>query len=190
MVLVSNCTNPPCFKESAELSYRWSLFLLNASWSEEVQQLQTITGTVLNTTYLVINPHTLVPDRHYRLTVDLENVNVDNSNGFAVWLFKTSTVPTGGTCTANTSSGVAVKTTFTVDCTNWDDPNMPLLYEFTLPLADGLSTILSYGYTTAAELILPPGDLLKNYTLTIEAVITSSTGSKASTLINVQVSGN
>ncbi|XP_078349636.1 LOW QUALITY PROTEIN: polycystin-1-like protein 2 [Oculina patagonica] len=187
MILVSNCTNPPCFKESAELRYRWSLFLLNASWSEEVQQLQTMTGTALNTTYLVINPHMLVPDQNYRLTVDLENVNVDNSNGFAVWLFKTSTVPTGGTCTANTSSGVAVKTTFTVDCTNWDDPNTPLLYEFMLPLADGLSTILSYGYTTAAELILPPGDPLKNYTLTIEAVITSSTGSKANTSINVQV---
>ena len=189
-ILVSNCSNPPCFKESAELSYRWSLFLqtnpLNVSWS--VQQLQNMAGTALITPDLVISPHALVPDRNYRLTVDLENVNADNSNGFAVWLFKTSTVPTGGTCTGNTSSGVGVKTTFTLDCTNWDDPNTPLLYEFILPLADGLTAILSYGYATAVKLILPPGDPLRNYTLTIEVVITSSIGSKADTSTNIQVS--
>lgn len=191
VVLVSNCTNSPCFKESTELSYQWSLFSqtnpLNSSWSE-VHQLQTITGTTLNTTYLVINPNTLVPDRNYRLTVDLENVNSENSNGFSLWLFKTSTIPAGGTCTANTSSGVAVETTFILHCTNWHHPDTPHLYEFVLPLADGLSTILSYGYSTAVEVILPPGDPLNNYTLTIETVITSSIGSRANTSINVEVS--
>ena len=190
VVLVSNCTNSPCYKESAELRYQWSLFSqtnpLNSSWSE-VHQLQTMTGTALNTSNLVINPSTLVPGRNYRLTVDLKNVNDEDANGFAVWLFKTSAIPAGGTCTANTSSGVAVDTTFLLHCTNWHDPNEPLLYEFVLPLADGLSTILSYGYSTAVEVILPPGDPMEGYTLTMETLVTSSIGSRANTSINVKV---
>ena len=189
--MVSNCTNSPCFMESIELSYQWSLFSwadpLNSSWSE-VYQLQAITGTTINSSNLVINPNTLIPGRDYRLTVDIANVNREDSNGYAVWLFKTSTIPAGGKCTANISSGVAVDTAFILHCTNWDDPNAPLLYEFVLPLADGLSTILSYGYSTAVELILPPGDPLKNYTLTIKVVITSSIGSRVDTSINMNVS--
>ena len=129
MILVSKCSNHPYFKESTELRYRWSLFLqtnpLNDSWSE-IHQLQTITGTALNTANLVIRAHTLIPGRHYRLTVQVENVNSVNSNGFAVWLFKTGTVPAGGTCTANTSSGIAVATAFTVDCINWGKTNTQL----------------------------------------------------------------
>ena len=191
VALASNCTNSPCFGESVKLRYQWSLFSqtnpLNSSWSE-VHQLQTITGTMLNTSNLVINPRTLVPGQDYRLTVDIENVNGEDSNGFAVWLFKTSTIPADGTCTANTSSGVAVDTAFTLFCANWYDPNAPLLYEFVLPLADGLSTILSYGYSTTVELILPPGDPMENYTLTIETVISSSIGSRANTCIDVKVS--
>lgn len=179
--------------ESTKLSYQWSLFSqtnpLNSSWTE-VHQLQTMTGTSLNTSYLVINPNTLVPGRDYRLTVDMEDANGEDSNGFARWLFRTSTIPDSGTCITNTSSGVTVDAAFTLHCTNWQDPNEPLLYEFVLPLADGLSTILSYGYSTAVDLILPPGDPLKNYTLTIEAVISSSIGSRADTAINVKVSAD
>ena len=190
VVLVSNCTNSPCFKESAELKYKWSLFSqtnpLDSSWSE-VHQMQTITATSLNTSNLVVKPNTLIVGRDYRLTVDLENANGEDSNGFAVWLFKTSTIPAGGTCTANASSGVAVDTAFTLSCANWYDPNSPLLYELVLPLANGLSTILSYGYSTVIEVILPPGDPMQNYTLTIEALITSSIGSRANTSINVKV---
>lgn len=190
MVLVSNCTNSPCYKETAELRYQWSLYLqtnpLNSSWSE-VHQLQTITGTALNASNLVINPSTLVPGQDYRLTVNLEDVNDGDANGFAVWLFKTSAIPAGGTCTANTSSGVAIDTTFILYCTDWDDPNEPLLYEFVLPLADGLSTILSYGYSKAVEVILPPGDPMENYTLTMDTVVTSSIGSRANASINVKV---
>lgn len=191
VVLFSNCTNSPCFKESTELKYQWSLFSQkhppDSSWSE-VHQMQTITGTSLNTSNLVINPNTLIAGRDYRLIVYLENVNGEDSNGFAVWLFKTSTIPADGTCTANTSSGVAVGTAFTLSCANWYDANAPLLYELVLPLADGLSTILSYRYSTVVEVVLPPGDPMENYTLTIETVVTSSIGSRANTSINVKVS--
>lgn len=90
-------------------------------------------------------------------------------------------------CNANPSSGVAVETTFTLSCTNWHDPNTPLLYGFMLPLAEGLSTILWYGYSTNAEVMLPPGDPLKNNSLTIKAGVTSSTGSKTNTSLDVQV---
>ena len=191
ITLVVNCTNPPCYKENALLSYRWRLFLetntTNESWSE-LHQLQTIVGTKLNSTYFMIIPNMIVPGRNYRVIVHLDNLNDETSKGFSVWLFKASTIPSGGTCVANRSSGLAVETIFTLACTNWDDPNSPLLYEFVLPLAAGLSAILSYGYSTVAEMILPPGDPLKNYSLTIDAIVTSSTGSRSNTSLTVQVS--
>ena len=91
------------------------------------------------------------------------------------------------TCTANPSSGVAVKTNFTLDCTHWNDPNTPLLYEFMLHLADGLSTILWYGYSTNTEMMLPPGDPLKNNSLTIKIGVTSTTGLRTNALLDIQV---
>ncbi len=90
-------------------------------------------------------------------------------------------------CNVNPLSGVAVETNFTFDCSKWDDPNKPLVYEFMLPLADGLSTILWYGYSTTTKIKLPPGDPLKNKSLTIKAAVTSSTGSKSNTSLDIQV---
>ena len=104
------------------------------------------------------------------------NVTTDKSKG-------TGTI----TCNANPSSGVAVETTFTLSCTNWHDLNTPLLYDFMLPLAEGLTTILWYGYSSNAEVVLPPGDPLKNNSLTIHVDATSPIGSKENTSLDVQV---
>ena len=91
------------------------------------------------------------------------------------------------TCNANPSSGVAVETAFTLSCANWHDPNTPLIFDFTLPLAKGLSTILWYGYSNNADIVLPPGDPLKNNSLTIHVSETSPTGSRGNTSLDVQV---
>jgi len=93
------------------------------------------------------------------------------------------------TCNANPSSGVAVETSFTLSCTNWHDLNTPLLYDYMLPSAEGLTTILWYGYSSHAEVVLPPGDPLKNNSLTIHIGATSPTGSQENTSLDVQVCG-
>ena len=91
------------------------------------------------------------------------------------------------TCNANPSSGVAVKTSFTLSCANWPDLNTPLFYDYTLYLGEGLITILWYGYSSNVEVLLPPGDSLKNNSLKIHVGATSSTGSKETTSLDVQV---
>ena len=91
------------------------------------------------------------------------------------------------TCNANPSSGVAVKTSFTLSCNNWYDLKTPLLYDYMLPLAEGLTTILWHGYSSHAEVVLPPGDPLKNNSLTIHIGATSLTGSRENTSLDVQV---
>ena len=91
------------------------------------------------------------------------------------------------TCNANPSSGVAVETSFTLSCTSWRDINTPLLYDYTLHLAEGLTTILGYGYSTNVEVLLPHGDTLKNNSLKIHVGATSPTGSKEDTSLEVQV---
>ena len=90
-------------------------------------------------------------------------------------------------CNANPSSGVAVETSFSLSCANWHDLNTPLLYDCTLHLAEGLTTILWYGYSSNVEVLLPPGDSLKNNSLKIHVGATSSTGSKETTSLDVQV---
>ena len=91
------------------------------------------------------------------------------------------------TCNANPSSGVAVETSFTLSCANGHDLNALLLYDLTLPLAEGLTTILWYGYSSNLEVVLPPGDPLKNNSLTTHVSATSPTGSKENTSLDVQV---
>ena len=185
---VANCTNSPCYTKSALLSYHWRLFQeTNESWSE-LHQMQEIRGTRANSNFFTINPDAIIPGRKYRLTIDVENMNDDSSKGFSAWLFESSTIPFGGSCTANKLSGVAIQTVFTLKCANWNDPNTPLLYEFLLPLAEGLSAILSYSYTSATEIMLPPGEFVKNYSLTIDVVVASSIGSSSSTSLTMQVS--
>ena len=90
-------------------------------------------------------------------------------------------------CNANPSSGVAVETLFTLSCANSHDLNTPLLYDYTLQLAEGLTTILWYGYSSNVEVVLPPGDPLKNNSLKIHVGTTSPTGSKENTSLDVQV---
>ena len=90
-------------------------------------------------------------------------------------------------CNANPSSGVAVETSFTLSCANSYDLNTPLLYDFTLPLAEGLTAILWYGYSSNVDVVLPPGDRLKNNSLKVHVGATSPTGSKGNTSLDVQV---
>ena len=185
---VANCTNSPCYTKSALLSYHWRLFQeTNEAWSE-LHQMQEIRGTRANSNFFTINPDAIIPGKKYRLTIDVENINDGSSKGFSAWLFKSSTIPFGGSCTASKSSGVAIQTVFTLKCANWNDTNTPLLYEFLIPLAEGLSAILSYSFSTATEIVLPPGEFVKNYSLTIEAVVANSIGSSSSTSLTIQVS--
>ena len=91
------------------------------------------------------------------------------------------------TCNANPLSGVAVETSFTLSCTNWLDLDTPLLYDYMLPLARGLTTILWYGYSTNVDVLLPPGDPLKNNSLTVHVCATNPTGSRENTSLDIQV---
>ena len=91
------------------------------------------------------------------------------------------------TCNANPSSGVAVETLFTLSCANSHDLNTPFLYDYTLHLAERLTTILWNGYSSNVEVVLPPGDPLKNNSLKIHVGTTSPTGSKENTSLDVQV---
>ena len=189
MSVTSNCTNPSCHKENVQLIYSWTSFIqstLNSSWTR-VEELKKMTRTALNSSSLVVYPNMLLPGRNYRLEVALDNVKGESSRGFSVWRFTTFSVPRGGVCSVNTPSGVAMQETFTLSCTGWEGPNQPFLYEFMVTLAQGTSTILSYGYSSVAEVILPPGDPSKNYSLTIDVYIISSTGSRAKTAIEVRV---
>ena len=104
------------------------------------------------------------------------NVTTDKSRG-------TATI----TCNANPSSGIAVETSFSLFCANWHDLDTPPLYDYMLPLARGLTTILWYGYSTNVDVVLPPGDSLKNNSLTVHVSATSPTGLKENTSLVIQV---
>ena len=183
-----NCTNSLCLSKNVQLRYRWTLFIQSPSnelWTRVDHE--SMAETPLNSSSLVIQPNALITGRNYYLNASMDNSMDGSSSGFSLWRFTTMSVPSGGVCTVNPRSGVAVEQTFTFACANWASGQQPLLYEFMMYTVQGLTTILSYGYLSTAELILPPGDPSKDYHLKIVVYIISPTGSRAKTTIDVQV---
>ena len=145
-----------------------------------------LASTPLNSPSLVINANTLIPGRRYCLNASIANF-VDSCSGFSKWCFATTVIPTGGSCTANPLSGVSLQQYFVFSCTSWEDENQPLLYEFMTTTVQGLVTTLSYGYLPVVEMTLPPGEASKNYFLTVDVFITSTSGSRTKATISLQV---
>lgn len=182
-----NCTNSPCHSKNAHLRRQWTLSIQNpsdGSWTTVNHDI--LASTPLNSPSLVINANTLIPGRRYCLNASIANF-VDSCSGFSKWCFATTVIPTGGSCTANPLSGVSLQQYFVFSCTSWEDENQPLLYEFMTTTVQGLVTTLSYGYLPVVEMTLPPGEASKNYFLTVDVFITSTSGSRTKATISLQV---
>lgn len=162
-------------------SYHWMLYQRDKSnptaWKQS-NDLQLITSTPLNSSRIVIKENSLNQGMNYRLTVLVSNT--DGFAGISAYDFLTSLPPVGGTCSIEPSSGIALRTYFTLSCSRWTSSNTPLSYQFQVQLYNGLTSVVYHGFNTSAESLMPSGNMSQNFTLKINVTVSDSNGATAS----------
>ena len=132
----------------------------------------------LNSSRIVIKENSLNQGMNYRLTVLVSNT--DGFAGISAYDFLTSLPPVGGTCSIEPSSGIALRTYFTLSCSGWTSSNTPLSYQFQVQLYNGLTSVVYHGFNTSAESLMPSGNMSQNFTLKINVTVSDSNGATAS----------
>ncbi|KAL9965160.1 hypothetical protein ACROYT_G028923 [Oculina patagonica] len=166
-------------------SYNWILYQGEQSnpivWKRR-NDLQLITSTPLNSSWIAIKESSLAGGKNYRLAV-----LVTNAHGFAgisAYDFATSLPPGGGTCTIKPKSGISLRTYFHLSCSGWTSYNFPLSYQFRYQLNNGLTNVVYHGLNTSVVSLLPSGDMTNNFTLNFVVTVTDSSGA-STTYVNL-----
>ncbi|XP_078376213.1 polycystin family receptor for egg jelly-like [Oculina patagonica] len=162
------CKGPKCTKIS---SYEWILYKQHPSnasapnadiiWHKK--DLQNITSTPLDSSSIVIKKGSLDGGKNYRLALFVRTS--DKQSGMSVCDFSTASPPTGGTCSITPSSGISLKTKFSLTCRNWTSDSTPLSYQLQYQLGNGLYSMLYRGLNSTVISWLPPGKMSDNYTV-------------------------
>lgn len=106
-------------------------------------------------------------------------LNTDGIAGISAYDFLTSLPPVGGTCNIEPSSGIALRTYFTLSCSEWTSFNTPLSYQFQVQLYNGPTSLVYHGFNTSVESLLPSADLSQNFTLKLNVIVSDSHGATA-----------
>ena len=168
-------------------SYHWMLYQRDKSnptvWKQS-NDLHLMTSTPLNSSRLVIKENSFNSGMNYRLAILVTSEN--SFAGISAYDILTSSPPVGGTCSIEPSSGIALRTYFTLSCSGWTSSNTPLSYQFQLQLFHGLTSVVYHGLNTSVESLLPSGDLSQNFTLKLNVTVIDSNGASA-TYANLSV---
>ena len=113
----------------------------------------------------------------------------DGIEGLSAYDIVTATPPSGGRCVIIPSSGISLKTDFSLSCSDWVSDATPLTYQFQYRLDNGLYSMVYYGVNNTVISWLPPGNRSHNYKVEIRATVTNNYGASAPTVnISVRVS--
>ena len=85
------------------------------------------------------------------------------------------------------ASGVTLATEFTFACTNWQDTDLPLQYEFIYLTADDLLNVVYKGQQFSTYTNLPVGDKANNFSLDFRVRVADMLGAFTEVGIPVQV---
>lgn len=99
--------------------------------------------------------------------------------------FRPNTPPQGGTCVLNKYVGQAVLDMFQLDCSSWNDYDLPLTYQVTVPKLDNTYIILAKKNISSMALRLPVGDQNDAFRLRLEVYVIDSLA--ANTKVNVSL---
>ena len=86
-------------------------------------------------------------------------------------MFLTNEAPKGGACFGSPTRGDALVTKFHIWCDGWEDPDMPLSYEFYYKNDEGKLVLFYYGFHNYTNSELPLGNPARDYTLEIHMKI-------------------
>ncbi|XP_078585987.1 polycystin-1-like protein 2 isoform X1 [Branchiostoma floridae x Branchiostoma japonicum] len=192
LVLESDCTN--CAAGDS-LTYVWSL--TPGSLTETVQQLDWARTTTGSTTYsLGIKSGTFQGAETYTARVEVSRAGV---TGFSEFAFTTNTPPAAGTCQVSPREGVELTDLFSIQCSGFQDPDTPLMYEFSY--LTGGEAIASFSTTEQDDFVIlgtspepalegqtfPAGLASRNYAVTVRVTARDSLGAETAVTLSVTV---
>ncbi|CAH3159311.1 unnamed protein product, partial [Pocillopora meandrina] len=101
----------------------------------------------------------------------------------------TAIPPRGGDCSITPPSGISLETNFSLSCSNWENDNTPLSYQFQYRLENGLYNVLYRGANNNITTSwIPPGISTDNFTVKVIATVTYNCGISASPVsLKVQI---
>ena len=181
------CAGASC---GGTLSYKWSLLqdISNTSnkiqWGE-VPEMQRLLSTRLSSTTLVTYPRILAPDVLYKFVLTVQRQG--GHSGYSEYQVTPNSPPVEGTCDVSPASGVTLTTEFTFTCTDWQDPDLPLQYEFIYFTDNDLLNVVYQGVQTTKKTNLPAGYKANNFTIDFRVRVTDMLGAFTEVKIPVQV---
>ncbi|XP_068717180.1 polycystin-1-like protein 2 [Montipora capricornis] len=176
LALQTSCAGCAC--ETAR--YKWLLISLDPLGNETSEVLtpdMTLTG--LNLPGIIIKENELAGNLTYRLKVfATQDVGPE---GIAAYQFTMNAPPVGGNCTFKPLRGRALNTSFDFQCSDWQDRDKPLTYQFAYKTGRGLYTVVSFGHVAQARTVLPQGrkneDFVIEFNITIKDSLSAETAS-------------
>ena len=147
--------------------------------------MQNLISTRLSSTNLVTYPRILAPGVLYKFVLTVQRQG--GYLGYSEYQVTTNSPPVEGTCDVNPASGVTLTTEFTFTCTDWQDSNLPLQYEFIYFTNDDLLNVVYQGVQTSKQTNLPAGYEANNFTLDFRVRVTDMLGAFTEVKIPVQV---
>lgn len=172
------------------LTYKWSLFQDTNNTSDEthwaeVSEIQQLVSTRLSSTTLVTYPRILAPDVRYKFVFTAQRQG--GYPGYSEYQVTINSPPVKGTCDVSPASGVSLTTEFTFACTDWQDPDLPLQYEFIYFTSNDLLNVVYQGVQKSKQTILPAGEKANNFTIDFRVRVVDMFGDFTEVKTPVQV---
>ena len=172
------------------LNYKWSLFQDTSNTSDksqwvEVSEIQQLIRTRLSSTTLVTYPRILAPDVRYKFVLSAQRQG--GYPGYSEYQVTTNSPPVNGTCDVSPVSGVTLTTEFTFMCTDWQDPDLPLQYEYIYFTNNDLLNVAYQGVQRNKKMDLPAGEKENNFTIDFRVRVVDMFGEFTEVTIPVQV---
>eukprot|EP00741_Cyanophora_paradoxa_P014716 tig00020816_g14194.t1 len=138
---------------------------------------------------LVTNAYSLTQGQTYRLRLTATHKGIPGLTGYAEATFTVNDVPSGGTVSyfidgqavsRGNITGMALASTFRVDCASWTDSDTPLIYGYAFNYDNTgditTDTFLSQTTRSSLEFSLPQGDETNGFRIYIIVYIIDSYG--------------
>lgn len=108
---------------------------------------------------LVLKPNVLVAGAYYTFNFEVSLVGFSAAPGRAKVQVLVNEPPSGGYCDSDVQIGIALNTTFTLSCLDWEDVDTPLRYAFVLMQEDGTELdIAVFQGSNRVQATLPAGN--------------------------------
>ena len=190
MALQGMCAGSSCH---GNLVFEWTVLKdlgnsSNSSQWTEVLEIHELISTRVSSKSLVTRPGVLTPDTRYKFILTAQRPG--GNRGYSEYHVTSNSPPVGGVCNVSQTLGVTLTTEFTFRCTNWQDPDLRLQYEFLYLTNDSLLNVAYKGVKTSVTTKLPAGESKNNFTIDFRVRVIDILGAYSEVRTPVQVRNN